>query len=129
VLCRQLGWQIFLVTDCTELIAEKRPVQWNRINGMPSPWRDCKWIARTLHDHHDIDTTKMCYDFVVAPGERFPVQVVVAKKGHLKGLTNNLYITVYHFPLCYLIICFSVGIYRQNTTSTISGVFIVYLAT
>jgi hypothetical protein len=41
----------------------------------------------------------------------------------------NLYISVYHFLLCYLIICFSVGIYRQNTTSTISGVFIVYLAT
>jgi hypothetical protein len=33
----------------------------------------------------------------------------------------DLYINVY--------ICLSVGIYRQNTTSTISGVFVVYLAT
>jgi hypothetical protein len=44
-------------------------------------------------------------------------------------LFNRLYISVYHFLLCYLIICFSVGISCQNTTSTISGVFIVYLAT
>jgi hypothetical protein len=48
---------------------------------------------------------------------------------NLKYSNFSLYISVYHFPLCYLIISFSVGIYRQNTTSTISVVFIVYLAT
>jgi amino acid permease len=38
-----------------------------------------------------------------------------------------LYVSVYHFPLCYLIICFSVGIYRQNTTITISGVLELFV--
>jgi hypothetical protein len=47
---------------------------------------------------------------------------------------NIIHPVMTHFPFhsseaCHTVIRFSVGIYRQNTTSTISGVFIVYLAT
>jgi hypothetical protein len=56
-------------------------------------------------------------------------QVSLLQTNGTQAMTlSNLYVNVYHFPLCYLIVCFSVGIYRQNTTSTISGVFILYLA-
>jgi hypothetical protein len=41
----------------------------------------------------------------------------------------NLYISVYHFPLCYVIICYSIGIFRQTQLLQFSGGFIVYLAT
>jgi hypothetical protein len=40
----------------------------------------------------------MCNDFVVASGEGFAAQVVVAKKGHLKGLKNNLGAYIPDFP-------------------------------
>jgi hypothetical protein len=52
-------------------------------------------------------------------------------KAHFKGLQNfnveyffNLYITVYHFLLCYLIICYSFGIFCQTQLLQFSGVFI-----
>jgi hypothetical protein len=66
---------------------------------------------------------------------------------HVKGLRHNKvivkvkvyqvgYVIVIHIDTrstkhqsYTTVICFSVGIYRQNTTSTIYGVFIVYLAT
>jgi hypothetical protein len=35
-----------------------------------------------------------------------------------------LYISVYHFPLCYLIICYSAGIIRQTQLLQFTGVFI-----
>jgi hypothetical protein len=76
VLCKLLGWQIFLVTDCTERIAGKisqfcGTEQWEcHHHGEIG-----NWIARALHDHNDIDTSQRFYDFVVASGEDFPAQV------------------------------------------------------
>jgi hypothetical protein len=46
----------------------------------------------------------MCYDFVVASGGDFPAQVVVAKKGHLKGLKNNFGAYIPDFRKIFLII-------------------------
>ena len=61
VLCKLLGWQIFLVADCTERIAGKI----SQFYGTEQ-W-EChhhgeigKWIARAFHDHHDIDTSQTC---------------------------------------------------------------------
>ena len=76
VLCKLLGWQIFLVADCTERIAEKisqfcGTEQW----ACHHHGETGKWIARSLLDHHDVDTSQRCYDFVVALGEDFPAQV------------------------------------------------------
>jgi hypothetical protein len=43
-------------------------------------------------------------DFVVASGEGFPAQVVVANKGHLKGLKDNLGAYIPDFRKIFLII-------------------------
>jgi hypothetical protein len=85
VLCKLLGWQIFLVTDCTERTAEKiskfcETEQWECHHHGGTG----KWIARAPHDHHDIDTSQRYYDFVVASGEDFPAQV-----GTFEKLKNN----------------------------------------
>ena len=76
VLYKLLGWQIFLVTDCTERIAGEishfcGTEQWEcHHHGEIG-----KWIARSLLDHHDVDTSQRCYDFVAASGEDFPALV------------------------------------------------------
>jgi hypothetical protein len=51
------------------------------------------------------------------------------KQTKLHNSQRYLYISVYHFRLCYLIMCYSVGIYRHKQLAHYSGVFIVYLAT
>jgi len=86
LLCKLLGWQIFLVTGCTERIAGKI----SQFYGTEQ-W-EChhhgeigKWIARALHDRHDIDTSQRCYDFVVASGEDFS-----AKVGIFERSKNNI---------------------------------------
>jgi hypothetical protein len=42
---------------------------------------------------------------------------------------NSLYISVYHLPLRYLVIYYSVGIFRHTQLVLYSGVLILYLAT
>jgi hypothetical protein len=85
VLCKLLGWQIFLVTDCTERIAGKishfcGTEQWEcHHHGEIG-----KLIARAFHDHHDMDNSQRCYDFDLASGEDFPAQV-----GTFERLKNN----------------------------------------
>jgi hypothetical protein len=47
----------------------------------------------------------------------------------VQSVFHNLYISVYHFPLYYLIRCYSVGIFRQTQLFNLLVSLFVYLAT
>jgi hypothetical protein len=91
LLCTILGWKIFLVTECIELITAEKISQF-----FPTDQSEChhheafgKWIALTRLDRHEVNSSKGFNDFVVASGEDIPAQVPVAMKGLLKGPKNN----------------------------------------